>query len=51
MKQTVEDSQVKDKIPAEDVQKIVSKCDEVSEYLLGKFYFFIDFSAKKFFNK
>uniref|UniRef100_A0A0N5C3Y5 Heat shock protein 70 n=1 Tax=Strongyloides papillosus TaxID=174720 RepID=A0A0N5C3Y5_STREA len=33
MKQTLEDEKVKDKIPADDVKKVVEKCDEILHWL------------------
>lgn len=33
MKQTLEDEKVKDKIPADDVKKVVEKCDEILRWL------------------
>uniref|UniRef100_A0A0K0EHA6 Heat shock protein 70 n=1 Tax=Strongyloides stercoralis TaxID=6248 RepID=A0A0K0EHA6_STRER len=35
MKQTLEDEKVKDKIPADDVKKVVEKCDEILRWLDG----------------
>uniref|UniRef100_A0A0K0FK95 Heat shock 70 kDa protein 1A/1B (inferred by orthology to a human protein) n=1 Tax=Strongyloides venezuelensis TaxID=75913 RepID=A0A0K0FK95_STRVS len=33
MKQTLEDEKVKDKIPADDVKKVIEKCDEILHWL------------------
>lgn len=33
MKQTLEDEKVKDKIPADDVKKVIEKCDEILRWL------------------